>query len=237
MITGVRAVTMRPSADPSCVLAYDFAEGTGSTVYDLSGKGNHGTIYGAQRVRGRLMHALSYDGVDDYVKVPDSASLDITDEITITSWVKPAFAPGCFHGVVSKFEGTPAGWQFFWHKDGYLYLYANDGVAVESNYDVLTNDLWHHIAVTYKSRSLSGRIYVNGVDETRNVYARTLNANSLDLVLGAKADDITHPFSGILGSTRIYKRILSEDEIKEQYMYGVAIHPRPRFPIFARKVA
>ena len=43
---------------------------------------------------GDLLHywqshsALKLDGVDDYVLVPGSTSLDITDNITITAWVK-----------------------------------------------------------------------------------------------------------------------------------------------------
>ena len=31
-----------------CVLWYDFAELSGDTVYDLSGNGNHGTIYNCE---------------------------------------------------------------------------------------------------------------------------------------------------------------------------------------------
>lgn len=31
---------------------------------------------------------MSFDGKDDYVEVPDSSSLDITDAITIEGWMK-----------------------------------------------------------------------------------------------------------------------------------------------------
>jgi len=37
-----------------CVLWFDFGALKGSTVYDLSGEGNHGTIYGAAWRRGHL---------------------------------------------------------------------------------------------------------------------------------------------------------------------------------------
>ena len=37
---------------------------------------------------GKVSGALEFDGKDDYVKIPDSASLDITEAITIEVWIK-----------------------------------------------------------------------------------------------------------------------------------------------------
>ena len=55
---------------------------------DLSGNGNDGTIYnGASYVSGKINQGLSFDGIDDYVSIPHSTSLDITDKITLEAWV------------------------------------------------------------------------------------------------------------------------------------------------------
>ena len=35
-------------------------------------------------------HAISFDGDDDYVSVPDSSSLHIANTLTIEVWVKPS---------------------------------------------------------------------------------------------------------------------------------------------------
>ena len=59
---------------------------SGSTLYDKSGTGNHGTIYGATSTPGKIKQALQFGG-DDYVEVPDNSTLDITDEITIEAWI------------------------------------------------------------------------------------------------------------------------------------------------------
>jgi len=59
----------------------------GSTLYDKSGIENNGTIYGATSTLGKIKQALSFDGEDDYVEVPDNSTLDITDEITIEVWI------------------------------------------------------------------------------------------------------------------------------------------------------
>ena len=42
---------------------------SGSTLYDKSGMGNHGTIYGATSTPGKVKQALSFDGENDYVSV------------------------------------------------------------------------------------------------------------------------------------------------------------------------
>jgi len=58
------------------VAAYDFDEGSGTSAPDISGNGNTGTLSGPTwNASGRRGSALSFDGVDDRVLVPDSTSL------------------------------------------------------------------------------------------------------------------------------------------------------------------
>src|SRR5437016_8161965 len=54
---------------------------------DDSGNANHGTINGAQDVAGKVGRAREFDGIDDYIEVPDSSSLHPTGAITIAAWV------------------------------------------------------------------------------------------------------------------------------------------------------
>src|SRR4051794_8308168 len=64
------------ASDPSLVGAWGFDEASGTTVQDTSGTGNAGTISGATRTAsGRFGGALTFDGVNDWVTVPDAASL------------------------------------------------------------------------------------------------------------------------------------------------------------------
>ena len=87
----------------SCVLALDFDEGLGTISYDKSGFGNDGTLYNRTTIcsdpptvgcpkwmDGKFGKTLSFDGHYDYVYIPLSSSLDITDgQISVGAWVKP----------------------------------------------------------------------------------------------------------------------------------------------------
>ena len=64
---------------------WSFDEGEGSTAYDYSGHGNHGTIYGAQWVTGVAGTALSFDGSDDYVDVPN---IDRPTGFSVAIWAR-----------------------------------------------------------------------------------------------------------------------------------------------------
>ena len=76
---------------------WHFNETTGNIAYDSSGNNNHGVLKpdGALGPKWNLTDykagncALSFDYINDFVKVPPSFSLNITDAITVEAWIKP----------------------------------------------------------------------------------------------------------------------------------------------------
>ncbi|MEK7165200.1 MAG: LamG-like jellyroll fold domain-containing protein, partial [Patescibacteria group bacterium] len=77
--------------------SFNGADLTTTTSTDVSGSGNNGTLAGPtgaqnkpQPVIGKIGQALNFDGTDDYVSIPDANSLDITNNFSISLWVKPA---------------------------------------------------------------------------------------------------------------------------------------------------
>src|SRR5688572_19079516 len=66
-------------------------EGRTRSTADSSGNGNNGTLIGSggpSWITGTVSNALRFDGRDEYVNVPNSASLGITEDITIAAWIK-----------------------------------------------------------------------------------------------------------------------------------------------------
>ena len=86
--------------------AYSFDAGSGSVVADTSGAGNTGTLSGATWTTGKNGNALSFDGVNDWVTISDSASLDLTTGMTLEAWVKPAAPSSIWRTVVLKERGA-----------------------------------------------------------------------------------------------------------------------------------
>ena len=78
--------------------------GSGTTWYDISGKGNHGTlINGPTYSEG----AISFDAVDDYVSCPASSNYAFgTGNFTISVWVYPQSFSGYTHMVAFPNKNT-----------------------------------------------------------------------------------------------------------------------------------
>src|SRR5947207_8121696 len=95
------AITL--STNPNLVAAYSFAEGAGTTVADLSGHGNTGTITNATwTTAGKYGNALALNGTDARVTIDDAASLRLTTGMTLEAWVKPSAGGGRWVDVVYK---------------------------------------------------------------------------------------------------------------------------------------
>ena len=152
------------SPGPGIAGLWHLDEGSGGTAADSSGNGNDGVL--------RMGTALNFDGTDDYVEVPDSSSLDITDEITIEAWINPSTLGG-YQYIVSK-RGLDYyanyGLRLNGQKLEFYYNGPNAGVApydwnvwqTTSNV-ISTTGLWYHVAVAFTFNS-DGSItcYVNG---------------------------------------------------------------------------
>jgi hypothetical protein len=90
LLGALQALGWKPPPPPQMVAYWKFDEGRGTAANDSVGK-NNGTVHGAEWTAGRFNNALSFDGVDDYVEVPDDPSLRFmqSSSFTISAWVMP----------------------------------------------------------------------------------------------------------------------------------------------------
>jgi hypothetical protein len=202
---------------PGLVGWWHFDEGSGSVARDSSGNGNNGTIYGATWVIGKNGQALSFNGINNYVLVTHSASLNVIDAITIVVWVRPSGA-GTFRYISAK----PS---FDTNVPPYLLLGENNkvefscpsGISFGSLFSIATipADTWTLIACTYSRTEGKQKIFINGnLDNSRDVnYA--LQQNTADLYIGAGGHG--QGFTGIIDELRIYNRALSAAEIQSDF--------------------
>jgi len=205
-----------------CVLELQMAEGRGSKCYDQSGYGNDGTIYGARWQKGPIVYALGFDGVDDYVEVPDSAVLNPAKEITVAAWVQRQ--PQVEEGIVLKNPIATRNYRLFLYAGGYGYptfeIIDTTGKAHRAEYfTVFPLDEWHCLAGTFDGRYV--KIYLDGeLKSTRDIgFTVSIRQNPGDLWIGRVDGE---RFYGVIGVVRIYDRALSSEEVFALYSYLVS---------------
>ena len=222
--TATVTVTVNASAPPTVgglIAAYSFNEGSGLSAADQSGSGNDGTLSGASwMAAGKFGGALSFDGVDDWVTVADSASLDLTATLTIEAWVNPAATSGNWRTVVMKERVGGLAYSLYAHDGaplaggtnrpaGYVRLGANDQ-AVRGTATLPLNT-WTHLAVTYGGGSI--RFFVNGVQVASRALSGSAAVTAEPLRIGGNAP-WGEFFNGAIDEVRIYNRVLSQAEIQ-----------------------
>ena len=203
-----------------------FEETSGTTAYDSSGLNNDGIIYGPTSTSGRLDLAYQFDGSDDYIKVPKSASLDgITEAITLIAWVKlPAvnlrysifdrWLTGDAEGRSFEFDIEKGKVWFGLCGDGTF----SDGVWLQSS-NTVTSDTWTHLAATSDGSTM--KIYFNGVaDPMTGTPPSSIHPSVADLHIGKwefASDDWYYPFDGTMDEVKIFSRALTTLEIEDDY--------------------
>ncbi len=203
-----------PPPTTGLVAAYSFAAGSGPTVADASGRGNAGSISGAVwSGAGRFGSALSFDGVNDWVTVPDAASLDLTSGLTVEAWVRPSRLGG-WRTVV--FKERPGGVVYGLYGDqaggrplGQVFIGGERNAVGSSS---LPLSAWSHLASTFDGSVV--RLYVNGALAGSSAVAGAMGASSGPLRIGGNSV-WAEWFAGLIDEVRVYNRALSPAEIQQ----------------------
>src|SRR4051812_26380293 len=94
-------------SSPGLIAAYDFDEGSGLSAMDASGHFNEGTLLEEMwSPSGKHGGAAAFDGTGQWVTVAPSASLDLTTEMTLEAWVRPASTMDIFACIFIKESDT-----------------------------------------------------------------------------------------------------------------------------------
>jgi hypothetical protein len=210
---------------------WTFDEDEGNIASDAIG-GAHGTIYGAQWTDGVAGHALSFDGIDDYVDIPQLA--DDFSQFTVTLWFKTT-VPGTGGYVGDSFSDNTM-WQRFitaGADGGEMSLATIDGrLRGEFNLfqtgdarglyseALVTDGQWHHAAMTVSAKDRIA-LFLDGqqVDE-RSIAddAEAINEETGTHSIGRTVWwQATMYYTGAIDDVRFYGRPLCPAEIEVMY--------------------
>ncbi len=231
--------------DSSTVALWRFNESNGNAVMDETGV-NNGTALGvgAAIVDGKFGKARYFNGLTDYIVIPDSPSLNNFSQITIEAWVYPSgFDLGCWNqtqGLVIKgdnddhFPSRPdtfngfALWMSRNTDSSCGYASSFNQIRFSMQFLVGVGSAWHapnqwyYVVGTYDGSNV--QIYVNGVLQGSAISVSPVVANSRDLYINhctwSNGGNSSQRMQGLIDEVRISNIARSAEEIA--YYYNLA---------------
>ncbi len=150
--------------------------------------------------------ALECNNTGDYAVTPNFNQT--VDSFTITAWVKPNGIQPEYTGIVIN-NGSTAGFNFRanntlgYHWPGGAWWW-NSGLIVNENE-------WSHVAIVVTPASVT--VYCNGVSATHTTNTDPVLLETMDI--GSYKGWSSRNFSGQIDEVCMWKRALSQDEIRE----------------------
>ena len=207
------------------VLWYDFESINPYNPVDRYGN-NDGEFRGGAELRTTTPHHYTgdrgayFDGNDDYLLVPDSSSLDLTREFSISAWIMHE-DPDHTQNIVTKESAyevavdtdgtlkwafyTAGGWE--WH---------DTGVSVPANE-------WHHVIFSYNGDSTT--VYLDGssVSTIADPQGGPIDTNGNDVWVGAREGGGSGSawFQGYIDEVRITSSAVGPQEASHLHQHGV----------------
>ena len=187
---------------------------------DSSGTGNHGTVNGGPNwVAGQIGDALEFDGIDDYVQIPDDrAVLELTGDYTFSVWVKADATQKIWAGIFSKCDpsGSVNHWTLQFDTSSPKNLLIHHPDPGFWNTGIRLPDIagaTHHIGIVRSGNIMTS--YLDGVPRNTGTWNGNPGSGHGHLNIGADRTTMSdYVYKGLIDDVRIYNYVLSDAEIK-----------------------
>ncbi len=207
-------------------------ETTGTTSADIAGIPNNGVwVNSPAPVGGEVGGALSFNGVNQYVQVPNNAELNVgTSDLSIDAWMRTSNT-SFVRAIVDKRTSSPIQGYHLYLYNGNLGLQLADGVGTTTftNYDsqlFVADGQWHHVAVSVTRNSPTGIVFFKDGVAYPTTYDPTVRSGSLDnsgvFRVGSRSYDTNAVFNGSIDEVEIFRHALTQQEIQAIYNAGPA---------------
>ena len=174
---------------------------------DTSGNNNHGQIYSGR--------ALEFDGVTDYLTVPDSSSYKLTDNVTVSFWSNMTTNDG-WDSVFGHSSGFSNGLWLAFDAAGQLNCQL-EGVVAHASFGSTVNaqeNTWYRCVMTYSSSS-GGVLYMNGQSVGTCSAAGAITQPSGAYQIGFT--DTEYYFEGWLSDLQVWDSVWTADDVAFDY--------------------
>ncbi len=217
---------------------------TSGAIRDYSMYNHNGTL-GAGKLRysplwipGKVGGAYEFDGVDDYIVIPPSYTLNSTPSgVTLMFWFNAKDWPsdGRRQHMVSENlynlgeNGYGCGSINIAGQHLACWFLKKDGAGIGNYIDAAApsaND-WHHLAMVYDNTTDTVRIYLDGQNQTVNSHGGIPTSGVRGFYIGIKdINNLQNPFNGSIDQVRVYNFTLTSEQINRTYLdENASTHP------------
>ena len=194
--------------------------GSGTTWTDMSGNGNNGTLTNSPTFSSANGGSIVFDGVDDYVSIPNTVSIRPPNTSSWNFWVYPTSLSG-YRCIFGNF-GTTQAYIAFHLSISTINLrieaadnngYPGTGGWVDSTTNITVPlNTYTNVSITYNGSNFS--CYKNGSFSDSVAYIGGLGTNTQAFNIGAFW---AGSWNGNIASAQIYNKVLSASEIAQNY--------------------
>ena len=204
---------LKNTSSANLVSYWALDENTGNTVSDAIGT-NDGMVIGSTWTTGISGSALQFNGTSNGVQIPETPSLDIVSDLSLTAWVKTTDNRTAKIAEKGDWNG------FGLSQDKWNGWQATITTSDLNNHDIEWGegvplmDTWYFLAMTWDGSMF--RFYVNGVKKDSLPVSGTLYNNGNDFWFGSNSNSQKF-FEGTIDEVALYGSALSAQEIQSFY--------------------
>ena len=162
---------------------------------------------------GKYNNSLKFDGSDDYLEVENENLFDITNEITVSAWIKVNSFNKNYQAIVTKGDSA---WRLQRYSNTNKIEFACSGLSINQYGNIWSNtgiayNQWHHVAGVYDGSTIS--VYIDGVLDVSNTASGLINTNNYNVLIGKNAQESGRNWNGWIDDIQVYNRGLDPNEI------------------------
>ena len=165
-------------------------------------------------------YSMTFDGIADYIDLGTASNLEITDDFSISVWIKDSSALN--RGIIccGDRSGT-SGWMIYRNSSNkaVFSLYTvNNRTAISTT--SINTGTWTNIIATFEKNGTANqqvKIYINGTLEGQSGWLSTQTPTYAGTIYKQIAFPYvgTNEFEGLIDEASIYNRLLTSQEISE----------------------